>query len=374
MTSRSTDDSVYHAAKNTETASGSSKRVPMVTIRDVAAMSGASIKTVSRVLNNEPNVRPEMRERVLQAAHKLNYHPNMAARSLAGRQSYMIGLFYENPSPNYVVNIQTGALDRLRGEPYRLLMFPVENFKEFHGNMIAIIRSSGLAGVILTQPLSNDPEIMEEMDQSGVPYVRVAGTEPRAGSPCVTIKDMIAAREMTRYLIGLGHQDIAFIRGNPVHPASNARFEGYCYALKSAGIPFNPDLVVAGDFRFSSGLEAARKIFALNPRPTAVFSSNDDMAAGIVQAAHEHGISIPRELSVVGFDDSQLASIVWPRITTMRQPISAMAYTATDIILNLLENGWNTEEIKNVELDHALIIRDSAGPPLTSGLADKKEA
>ncbi|AEI36950.1 MAG: LacI family DNA-binding transcriptional regulator [Zymomonas mobilis subsp. pomaceae] len=339
------------------------KLVPTVTIRDVAAMSGASIKTVSRVLNNEPNVRPEMRERVLQAAHKLNYHPNMAARSLAGRQSYMIGLFYENPSPNYAINVQTGALDRLRGESYRLLMFPVENFKEFHGKMIAIIRSSGLAGVILTPPMSNDPELMEELDQSGVPYVRVAGTEARAGSPRIIIKDMIAAREMTRYLIGLGHQRIAFIRGDPIHPASSARFEGYCYALKSAGIPFDPDLVVAGDFRFTSGLAAARKLFALNPRPTAVFSSNDDMAAGIVQAAHEHGISVPRELSVVGFDDSQLASIVWPRITTMRQPISAMAYTATDIILNLLEHGWNTEETRTVELDHALIIRESAGPP-----------
>ncbi|AFN55970.1 LacI family transcriptional regulator [Zymomonas mobilis] len=374
MTSRSKNDSVYQAAKTTDSASGTCKRMPMVTIRDVAAMSGASIKTVSRVLNNEPNVRPEMRERVLQAAHKLNYHPNMAARSLAGRQSYMIGLFYENPSPNYVVNIQTGALDRLRGEPYRLLMFPVENFKEFHGKMIAIIRSSGLAGVILTPPLSNDPEIMDELDQSGVPYVRVAGTEPRPGSPCVAIKDMIAAREMTRYLLGLGHRRIAFLRGNPVHPASNARFEGYCYALQSAGIPIDPDLVIAGDFRFASGLEAARKIFALNPRPTAVFSSNDDMAAGIVQAAHEHGIAVPRQLSIVGFDDSQLASIVWPRITTMRQPISAMAYTATDIILNLLENGWNTEEIRNVELDHALIIRDSAGPPFLANGAEKEDA
>lgn len=110
MTSRSKNDSVYQAAKTTDSASGTCKRMPMVTIRDVAAMSGASIKTVSRVLNNEPNVRPEMRERVLQAAHKLNYHPNMAARSLAGHRSYMIGLFYENPSPNYVVNIQTGAL------------------------------------------------------------------------------------------------------------------------------------------------------------------------------------------------------------------------------------------------------------------------
>jgi len=308
------------------------------TITDVADAAGVSIKTVSRVFNDEPNVRQATRDRVLAAAATLDYHPNVAARSLAGRRSFLIGLAYDNPSPNYVVDLQTGALDRLKGERYRLLVLPFADIASVSGKMQAIARASGLDGVILAPPLCDDAATVAELEACGLPYTRIAPTSGGSHAPDVAIDDVGATRAVIDHLVSLGHRRIAIVRGDPTHASAAARLEGYHAGLAAYGIAIDPALEVTGAYTFASGYDAGRALLALAERPTAIFASNDDMAAGVLNAAHEAGVAVPDALSVVGFDDSNIALVVWPRLTTIHQPIRDMAREATGALLALIED------------------------------------
>lgn len=328
------------------------------TITDVADAAGVSIKTVSRVFNDEPNVRPLTRERVLEAAQKLDYHPNVAARSLAGRRSYLIGLAYENPSPNYVVDLQTGALDRLRGERYRLLVLPFADVAAASGKMQAIARASGLDGLVLAPPLCDDAATVAELEACGLPYTRIAPTSDDSHAPDVAMDDAGAARTVIDHLVGLGHGRIAVVRGAASHVSARARLEGYRQGLAAHGLAADPVLEAQGAYTFASGYEAGKALLALPEPPTAIFACNDDMAAGVINAAHEMGVSVPERLSVVGFDDSNIALVVWPRLTTIHQPIRAMAREATGALLALLEGD---EPADHQLMPHELIVRESTG-------------
>ncbi len=336
------------------------RRVPRrhVTLRDVADMCGLSFKTVSRVLNAEPNVRADTRERVLAAAKSLNYHPHMAARSLVARRNFLLGLLFENPSPNYVLDLQMGSLERLRDERYRLLTLPLDH-KGSEGGIVALVRSAGLDGVVLAPPLSDDATVLEELEAAGIAFVRIASVFDDLAGPQIATDDVDAARDMTKYLLALGHRRIAFIKGDPSHRASAVRYQGFCEAMAAAGIAVDPALVGEGAFTFASGHEAAAALIARPGRPTAIFASNDDMAAGCLIAAHEAGLAVPGDISVVGYDDSQIAQIVWPRLTTVRQPTAAMARAATDILLAILADAEHREQ---VGFGHEIVPRASAGP------------
>ena len=329
------------------------------TITDVADAAGVSIKTVSRVFNDEPNVRPLTRERVLKAAADLDYHPNVAARSLAGRRSFLIGLAYENPSPNYVVDLQTGALGRLHGERYRLLVLPFDDAAAASGKMQAIARASGLDGMVLAPPLCDDPATVAELEACGLPYARIAPTSGGSHAPDVAMDDRAATRALIDHLAGLGHTRIAIVRGDPTHASAAARYEGYCAGLEAHGLPILPELEVPGAYTFASGYEAGKALLALAERPTAIFASNDDMAAGVMNAAQEAGLKIPADLSVAGFDDSNIASVVWPRLTTIHQPIRDMAREATGALLALIEHE---ETVPHQMLPFQLVVRGSTGP------------
>ena len=330
------------------------------TITDVADAAGVSIKTVSRVFNDEPNVRQATRERVLAAAATLDYHPNVAARSLAGRRSFLIGLAYDNPSPNYVVDLQTGALDRLAGERYRLLVLPFTDIASVSGKMQAIARASGLDGVVLAPPLCDDAATVAELEACGLPYARIAPSSGGSHAPDVAIDDIAATRAVIDHLVGLGHRRIAIVRGDPTHASAAARLEGYHAGLAAYGIALDPALEVDGAYTFASGYEAGRALLARVPRPTAIFASNDDMAAGVLNAAHEAGVAVPEALSVVGFDDSNIALVVWPRLTTIHQPIRDMAHEATGALLALIEDkpgdGGSTP---HRTMPYALVVRGS---------------
>ena len=329
------------------------------TITDVADAAGVSIKTVSRVFNNEPNVRPLTRDRVLAAATELDYHPNVAARSLAGRRSFLIGLAYENPSPNYVVDLQTGALDRLHGERYRLLVLPFADAATASGKMQAIARASGLDGVVLAPPLCDDAATVAELEACGLPYARIAPTSGGSHAPDVAMDDRSAARAVIDHLAGLGHKRIGIVRGHVTHASAAARLEGYRAGLEAHGLTVEPELESQGAYTFLSGYEAGRQLLALEDRPTAIFASNDDMAAGVLNAAYEAGVAVPGDLSVVGFDDSNIASVVWPRLTTIHQPIRDMAREATGALLALIED----EEVPpHRMLPYQLVVRGSTGP------------
>lgn len=340
-------------------------------IHDVAKAAGVAIKTVSRVLNNEPNVREETRARVLAAVKRLNYHPSLSARSLAGRRSWLIGLVYEIPSANYTIEVQRGALARCREGKFMLLLHEVAGRgAELTQEVLAFVGQTRLDGLIVTAPLSESAELIAALDALALPFARIAPNDIKHRSPYVDMDDTTAAREMTEYLIGLGHRRIGFIIGRPGHYASGQRLQGYKAALKAHRIAYTPEYVRQGDFLFDSGLDTARQLLALPKRPTAIFAGNDDMAAGVLMAAHEMGIAVPEQLSVAGFDDAAIARAVWPPLTTIRQPTYELAYTAADLLLQQLQSGVPP---KPARLAHRLIVRASTGiaPPAaaTAGAA-----
>jgi LacI family transcriptional regulator len=333
------------------------------TIVDVAREASVSIKTVSRVFNDAPNVTAKTRERVMKVATALHYQPNVVAQGLVGRRSYLLGLFYENPSPNYVVELQQGALDRLHGERYRLVVLPVEHISAVADNILSFVRAAALDGIVLTPPASDNVTILDRLSQARFPFVRIAPTRAPEIGPRNITDDVAAARLMTEYLISLGHRRIGTIKGDPSHPSSEARLLGYSQALTAAGLAIRHEHIKQGMFTFESGLRAAQKMLAAPDRPTAIFAQNDDMAAGAIMAAHDLGLRVPQDLSVAGFDDSAIAKIVWPRLTTIHQPVFDMARAATDMLVAMLEKEPYAEVI-----DHpfTLVPRQSTGPASTA--------
>jgi LacI family transcriptional regulator len=330
------------------------------TIHDVAKAAGVAIKTVSRVLNDEPNVRPETRARVLAAAEQLQYLPSLSARSLAGRRSFLIGLIYENPSANYLIELQHGAMARCRKEKFRLFVHQCSGRgDDLIRDVMGLIDQTHVDGLVVSPPLSEAAPLIAALDQRNIPFVRIAPSDLQHPAPYVDMDDEGAAREMTEHLIAQGHRLIGFIVGHPNHIASSLRLRGYRSALEQHGIDFDPAYVKQGYFVYESGLEAARELLTLPKPPTAVFASNDDMAAGVLLAAHELSIPVPQRLSVAGFDDTYISRIVWPRLTTVHQPSYDLAFSATDLLLRSLKDG---DAPKTARLPYKLIRRESTGP------------
>lgn len=330
------------------------------TIDDVAARAGVSIKTVSRVLNDEPGVRPETRDRVRSAMVALNYHPSLPARSLAGRRSNLLGLVYENPSANYVFDVQNGAMARCKEANLRLFVLSCNDLGERTvGEVLAMAEQTHVDGLVLTPPLSTNHDLIAALDAQELPFVRIAPDALDHCSPKVEMDDRAAAREMTEHLVGLGHRSLAFIAGHPDHYSSRLRLEGFHGALAAHDMADERVRIERGFNTTQSGAEAARRLLGGADRPTAIFASNDDMAAGVILVAHELGIDVPLQLSVAGFDDTQVAQIVWPPLTTIHQPSYNMAYVATDLLAQLVRG----QEVPAVTLlGHQLVIRGSTAP------------
>jgi len=330
-----------------------------VTIYDVAAAAGVSIKTVSRVLNREPNVKPGTRQMVMAAAAKLQYRPNVSARSLAGSRSYLLGLLFDNPSRAYVSELQFGALHCCRQEGYHLL---VEAIDSTAGDVVqsveAMLQTLKIDGLILTPPVCDLPDVLEMLDRSSTPYVRIAPEHDAARAARVNMDDRLAAYQMTELLLGLGHRDIGFIKGHPDHGAAHLRFEGYLDALRDHGAPVRPERISQGYFSFKSGVESAEALLGDDDRPTAIFASNDEMALGIMSVASRRGLVIPQQLSIAGFDDSPSAKVVWPQLTTVRQPVVEMARAAAEMLIfraTRSEDGAAASRL----LDFEIIARES---------------
>jgi LacI family transcriptional regulator len=328
------------------------------TIIDVAREAGVSFKTVSRVLNGETNVREQTRERVMNAVKTLDYRTNHNARNLRAQQSRIICLLYANPSRNYVGEIHLGALQRCQAEGYSLI---TEDCSTNSRTVLALRAETRLAGAILTPPLSDDPEIIKQLQEHRVPFVRIAPSETKANGRDVAIDDQAAAKEMTLYLIGLGHRRIGFIRGAETHDQASGRYVGYKNALQEAGIPFDETLVAKGDFTFDSGIVAADQLLDQVTRPTAIFASNDDMAAGVVAACYRRRIQIPLDLSVAGFDDTPLAATISPSLTTIYQPSRELASEAVGLLLE--EIAAPSETPRRHLLEYRMVPRDSTAPP-----------
>lgn len=336
------------------------------TIDDVASAAGVSIKTVSRVVNREPNVSEKTRTKVLEVVKRLDYRPNVAARSLASKRSYFVGLLYDNPSPNYVIDVQQGVLNRCEAAGFNLMIHPCDSRnKNFKTDTLAMLKRSHVDGVILTSPLAELDEINQLLEEQSIPCVRIGLSESYGAFSGVYCDDRHAAFEMTNYLIELGHTRIGFVQGLVTHNSTEERFEGYKAAMEQHGLVIEDNLIIRGEFNFESGKVCGKQLLSQAEPPTAIFASNDDMASGIMVAAHQLGLSIPNDVSVVGFDDSPLASQVYPALTTVRQPIRDMAEQATDLLLAQVSSKASSKSSKSsvddtpVKFTCELKMRDS---------------
>ncbi len=335
------------------------------TIDDVAALAGVSIKTVSRVLNNEANVRQSTREKVNLAISRLDYRPNLSARRLAARRSYIVALLYDNPSANYLSNIQHGVVTACNASGYDVLVHPCDSTDPRLADEINHLREQGRCdGVILTPPLSDMSELVQSLEDKGTPFIQIAPAVRMDSCSWVATTDEAAGYQITDHLIRLGHRRIGYIQGHPDHKAMATREDGYKRALRAAGLKVDRKLIIAGFNSFESGEAAGRKLLGSTTPPSAIFAANDDMAAGVMKAARDLGLKIPEQLSVAGFDDTPVASQTWPELTTIHQPISEMAEAAAGILIERLD-AQEYLQSKQV-IDARLIIRQSTGPAPTA--------
>lgn len=327
-------------------------------IRDVAARAGVAVKTVSRVLNDHPYVSAETRARVEAAMRALDFKPSTAARILSGAKSNQIALIYDNHSPYYMFQIQTGCWERCHEVGVRLLAQPVNVADPDVGEEVrGLIAETHVDGVILSSPVTDCEPVLRALEATGLPFVRISPGSNHARTSSVSMDDVQAADDMTTHLINLGHRRIGFIKGHPNHAASDDRLFGYRRALDRAGIGYEPLLVAEGEFDFESGVRSGGHFLGLANPPTAIFASNDDMAAGVLAVAHDRGVELPTELSVAGFDDTTLARTVWPPLTTIHQPMAELARKATEILIE------GDARISHHRLPHTLVSRQSVAPP-----------
>jgi LacI family transcriptional regulator len=307
-----------------------------VTIQDVAQKAGVSIKTVSRVINSESNVRQQTRDKVQNAIDTLDYTPDPVARRLASGRSFLIGLLYDSSSSSYVMDIQGGVLKTCRSELYELVIHPCDHLSNLVKEIDTLVDHLKLDGVLLTPPLCDMAAISQILHDKNVPFVSIAPGESLHASGTVHTNDYQVSAEITSYLASLGHEKIGFIIGHPDHKAVANRFSGYKEGLKRSGLDLDLNLVAQGFNTFESGVECGILLLRQPNRPTAIFASNDEMAAGIMRVANQLELRIPEDLSVVGFDDLPLAKQLYPTLTTIRQPIRALAEKATQLLLSIL--------------------------------------
>jgi LacI family transcriptional regulator len=333
------------------------------TIIDVAQHAGVSIKTVSRVINNVQSVKPQLRERVLRSIEKLDYHPNPSARGLGGNRSYLLGLLYDVSCGYYTTSVLAGVIERSRAAKYQVVMEPCDyNAATLAEDVALTVRKSHADGVILTPPLSDLNAVTAVLENQGIPYVRIAPGKHTDTYRSVCTNDRESCAGMTEQLAALGHQRISFIIGNPDHAAVMDRYRGYLDGLRSCGLRLDRALVAQGYNSHASGVQCARKLLNVAPsrRPTAIFASNDEMAAGALTVAHSMALGVPEDVSVVGFDDAPLAGQVWPALTTIRQPIADMAAQAVELLLGALTGGPPDHSMHVIP--SSLIFRQSTGP------------
>jgi len=323
------------------------------TIIDVAREAGVSFKTVSRVLNGEPNVREPTRQRVMEAVRALGYRANPYARNLRAAQSRLIAVYYSNPSRNYTSEIQIGVLERCNIEGFNAI------FEQAAGGLDSLVSLRGepnLAGAVLVPPLTEDAEILDRLRRAGIPFVRLSPLEADGETGRVSMDDERAAAEMTDYLVSLGHRRIGFIAGPPDHLQARLREAGFRAALAQHGLEPEAGLIAEGNFHVDSGIRAAEKLLAQSDRPTAIFACNDDMAAGVLAVAYRMGLRVPADLSVAGFDDTPLASVMVPSLTTIYQPIREMAATAAGMLFDKADIAG--APVGSV-LPHRIVVRES---------------
>lgn len=321
------------------------------TIKDVAKLAGVSWKTVSRVINRDAHVRPATVERVETAIRELDFWPNAAARSLAGTRSFLIGAFTDNPSPHYVTELYRGAARTCREMGYHLAIEELEwGRPEMVEEVSRGLRRIRFDGVFLSPPLTDAPELLALLEERNIPYVRLSPASDLRRSDSVLADEAEGIEALARHLWGLGHRRLGVVRGPASHGVAYRRHLTFLAEIGRLGGDREAVAIEDGDFTMESGKAAGSALLSRSERPTAIFASNDEMAAGVLAAAGERGLSVPGDVAVAGFDDSNLARGVWPPLTTVRQPIAESARLAVDLLIEPAQDGKRRELHCPVEL------------------------
>jgi LacI family transcriptional regulator len=330
------------------------------TINDIARLAGVSKKTVSRVINASPFVQQDTRERIEAVIAETGYAPDPQARGLAFRRSFLIGLIYDNPNPQYVVNMQLGLLDGMRGSGFELVVHPCDRASPtFIAEVRSFVERQKLYGVVLTPSVSEDERIAQLLADIGCEYIRIASVELDRPEHMIVSHDRLGGREAAKHLLELGHSNVAFIAGPATFRSSHERRGGFVDGLADAGVALPESHIFQGAYTFESGIEGGEALLKLSPRPTAIFAGNDEMAAGVLHAARKAGLDVPKDVSVIGFDDFQIASRVWPGLTTLRAPTREIGRMAAEKLIGIGERGKRAA----AEMLPSLVVRESTAKP-----------
>jgi len=329
-----------------------------LTINDIARLAAVSKKTVSRVINRSPFVKEETRAHIKSIIDAHGYHPDPQARGLAFRRSFLIGMIYEQPNPQYVVSMQEGILDALSGSGFELVIRPCQRqSKTFFEDIRTFVERQKLYGVVLPPPLSEAERLARLLDELGCRYVRIASVSLDDPERMVVTHDHLGGAAAARRLAELGHRCVAHVSGPPSFRSSHERRRGFVSGLAEFGLTLPKTRALEGAYTYESGLECGRSLLAKGQRPTAIFTGNDEMAFGIYRAAQEAGLRIPHDLSVVGFDDLPIASRIWPPLSSVRLPIHDMGKIAAEKLLAASEarHRAGIDEFKPTLIERASI-------------------
>ncbi len=327
-----------------------------VTIYDVAREANVSMATVSRVVNGNPNVKPTTRKKVLEAIERLGYRPNAVARGLASKKTTTVGVIIPDISSIFYSELARGIEDIATMYKYNIILSNSDQNKEKELHLLNTMLGKQVDGIVFMGGNITE-EHVEEFGKSPVPIVLAASIENSQTIPSVTIDYEQAAYDAITALSAKGHKKIAFVSGPVEEQVSLRKLAGFRRALEEANLEFNDELVIEGDFTYESGIEAFEKIQELDEKPTAIFVSTDEMALGVIHGATDLGVSIPEDIEIIGFDNTRLATMVRPRLTTVVQPM----YDIGAVAMRLLTKLMNKETVEDiiVSLPHRIEYRQS---------------
>lgn len=329
------------------------------TINDVARLAGVSKKTVSRVINRSPLLKEATRKKVEAVIAELGYSPNPQARALALRRNFLLGLLHDNPNAQTVLNFQEGVLDAIRDTDFALVVRPVDRRSpDMLDDIRNFLEKQRLYGVLILPPISENDALAELCREMGCGYVRMGSGQLDDAEHLVQSNDREMVEAVVDHLVELGHSRIAIIQGPDGFRSARERRDGFMAAMQRHGLAVPHSYLAQGSYRFNSGIEAADALLNAGPRPTAIFASNDEMAAGALHAAKQRDIDVPGQLSVVGFDNSPIAAHIWPPMTTVGWPIREMARAAAQKLI-----APDAEGAQPFCFPAQLVKRASAAPP-----------
>lgn len=328
-----------------------------VTIYDVAREAGVSMATVSRVVNNNPNVKPQTRKRVFEAIERLGYRPNAVARGLASKKTTTVGVVIPDISNAIFGEVARGIEDIATMYHYNIILCNADKKKDREIRVINTLLEKQVDGLLFMGGTVTEDH-MEAFRTSSIPIVLCATTDENGKMPAVDIDHEAAAADAVNVMIGKGHRKIAMISGTLQDPAVGyARYQGYKKALEKAGIELSEDYVRIGNYRYESGMEAMKYFLGLEDRPTAIFAATDEMAIGAIHMIQDEGLRVPEDFSVISVDNTRMASMVRPQLSTAAQPMYDIGAVSMRLLTKLM-NKENVEQVKFV-LPHEIILRNS---------------